>query len=219
LRRAARATGSRDSFGACNAAAPQQALRRWSLAMFMRVLLLAVALGLATTAAALEVAGVTLPEKSQVAGRELVLNGAGLRKRAIFKVYVGSLYLPQKAMAADAVLAQAPRRVRLDVLRDLSADQLIGALDEGLKANTTAAEYQSLATPLGEMAAIMKSFGQAKEGSVVTLDFIDGGTHIGLDGTERGTIAGEAFNAALTRIWVGEHPVQEDLKKAMLGGA
>jgi long-chain acyl-CoA synthetase len=187
--------------------------------MLMRAIVFAAALGLATTAAALEVAGVTLPDKAQVAGHELVLNGAGLRKRAIFKVYVGSLYLPKKATTTDAVLAQAPRRVQLDVLRDLSADQLIGALDEGLKANTTAAEYQALAVPLGEMAAIMKSFGQAKEGSVVTLDFVDGATHIGLDGTGRGTIAGEAFNAALTRIWVGEHPVQEDLKKAMLGGA
>jgi hypothetical protein len=187
--------------------------------MFMRAILFASALGLATAAPALEVAGVALPEKAQVAGRELVLNGAGLRKRAIFKVYVGSLYLPKKATTGEAVLAQAPRRVQLNVLRDLSADQLIGALDEGLKANTTAAEYQSLATQLGEMAAIMKSFGQAKEGSVVTLDFVDGATKIGLDGAERGTIAGEPFNAALIRIWVGEHPVQEDLKKAMLGGA
>jgi long-chain acyl-CoA synthetase len=187
--------------------------------MFIRAIFCAVALALATTAAALEVAGVALPDKAQVAGHELVLNGAGLRKRAIFKVYVGSLYLPKKATTADAVLSQAPRRVQLNVLRDLSADQLIGALDEGLKANTTAAEYQTLAAPLGEMAAIMKSFGQAKEGSVVTLDFVDGGTRIGLDGAERGTIAGEAFNAALTRIWVGEHPVQEDLKKAMLGSA
>jgi long-chain acyl-CoA synthetase len=187
--------------------------------MLMRAMLLAVALGLATAASAVEVAGVAVPDKAQVAGRELVLNGAGLRTRAIFKVYVGSLYLPKKATTSEAVLAQAPRRVQLNVLRDLSADQLIGALDDGLKANTTDEEYRSLATPLGEMAAIMKSFGQAKEGSVVTLDFIDGATHIGLDGKERGTIAGEAFNVALTRVWVGEHPVQEDLRKAMLGGA
>ena len=65
----------------------------------------------------------------------------------------------------------------------------------------------------------MKSFGEAKEGSVVTLDFVDGATKIGLNGAARGTIHGEAFNEALMRIWLGDHPVQADLKKAMLGGA
>jgi long-chain acyl-CoA synthetase len=96
---------------------------------------------------------------------------------------------------------------------------LIGALTDGLKANTTAAELQALAVQTGEMAAIMKAFGEAKEGGVVTLDFVDGATKIGLNGEMRGSIDGEAFNRALTRIWIGEHPVQDDLKKAMLGGA
>jgi hypothetical protein len=53
----------------------------------------------------------------------------------------------------------------------------------------------------------------------VTLDFVDGTTKVGLDGTERGSIQGTAFNEALMKIWIGEHPVQDDLKKAMLGGA
>ena len=65
----------------------------------------------------------------------------------------------------------------------------------------------------------MKSFGEAKEGSVVTLDFVDGATKVGLDGTVRGSIDGTAFNDALMKIWVGEHPAQDDLKKALLGGA
>jgi hypothetical protein len=40
-----------------------------------------------------------------------------------------------------------------------------------------------------------------------------------LDGKERGAIKGADFNRALTNIWLGGHPVQNDLKKAMLGGA
>ena len=46
---------------------------------------------------AAEVGGVRLDDKATVGGQELVLNGAGVRTRAIFKVYVGSLYLPAKA--------------------------------------------------------------------------------------------------------------------------
>jgi long-chain acyl-CoA synthetase len=169
-------------------------------------------------ASAREVGGVNLADTASVAGRELVLNGAGVRKRAIFSVYVGSLYVPEKATSAQAVLAKAPRRIQLNLLRNLSSDQLIDALMDGLKQNTTAAEMQAIAVQTGEMAAIMKSFGQAKEGSVVTLDFVDGATKIGLNGAEQGSIDGEAFNRALTRVWVGEHPVQEDLRRAMLGG-
>ena len=38
-------------------------------------------------------------------------------------------------------------------------------------------------------------------------------------GTEtKGTIPGEPFNRALMKVWLGDHPVQSDLKKAMLGG-
>ena len=177
------------------------------------------ALALATSAAAVDVEGVKIDDKTSVGGQELVLNGAGVRKRAIFKVYVGSLYVPAKAQTTQEVLAKGPRRIQLNVLRNLSSDQLIEALMDGLKQNLSPAEMQGIAVQSGEMAAIMKSFGQAKEGSVVTLDFIGASTVIGLDGTPRGTIEGAAFGDALTRIWVGEHPAQDDLKKAMLGGA
>jgi hypothetical protein len=177
------------------------------------------ALAIAASASALDVAGVRIDEHAKVGNQDLVLNGAGLRKKLIFDVYVGSLYLPKKAATADDVLAQSPRRIQLNVMRNLSADQLIGALDEGLTENTSAGELARLAVPRGELAAIMKAFGQAKEGSVVTLDFIDGATEIRLDGESRGRVDGATFNAALTRIWIGEHPVQADLRKAMLGGA
>ena len=187
--------------------------------MVVKAMAMIAALAAAASAVAVEVDGVRLADKATVGGEELVLNGAGTRKRAIFKVYVGSLYLPAKARSAQEVLAKSPRRVQLNVLRDLSADQLIGALTDGLKQNTTPAELSAITVQTGELAAIMKSFGEAKEGSVVTLDFVDGATKVGLDGTSRGSIDGAAFNEALMKIWVGEHPAQDDLKKAMLGGA
>jgi len=65
----------------------------------------------------------------------------------------------------------------------------------------------------------MKSFGEVKEGSVITLDYVDGATRIAQDGAARGTIPGEAFNRALLRIWLSDRPVQADLRRAMLGGA
>lgn len=172
----------------------------------------------AGAAPAAEVGGIKLEDKASVGGQALVLNGAGVRTRAIFKVYVGSLYLPAKANTPAAVLAKGPRRVQMNLLRTLSGDQLVDALVDGLKANTPEAELASIKAQTDQLVAIMKGFGEVKEGSVVTLDFVDGATRIGLDGQAKGSVPGEGFNQALTRIWIGDRPVQADLKKAMLGG-
>ena len=69
-----------------------------------------------------------------------------------------------------------------------------------------------------ELVATMKAFNDVKEKDVVTLDFVEGATKIGLNGAAKGSIAGEPFNRALTKIWLGDHPIQADLKRAMLGG-
>jgi len=172
---------------------------------------------LAGAALAAEVAGVKLDDKTSVGGKELVLNGAGVRTRAVFKVYVGSLYLPAKANSTASVLANGPRRVQLNLLRSLSADQLVDALVEGLKENTSDAEFAAIKPQTDQMIAIMKSFGEVKEGNVVTIDYMDGITRIALNGQAKGQVAGDPFNQALTRVWIGDKPVQSDLKKAMLG--
>jgi len=177
-------------------------------------------LGLLFTAVALaaEVGGVRLDDKVNVGGQELVLNGAGVRTRVVFKVYVASLYLPQKATDAQGALAKAPRRIQLNLLRMLSADQLVDALNEGLAENNTAAELAAVKAQVDQLATIMRSFKDVKEKDIVTLDFVDGATRVGLNGEPKGSIPGEPFNQALTRVWLGERPVQADLKKALLGG-
>jgi len=165
-----------------------------------------------------EVGGVKLADKVAVGGQDLVLNGAGIRTKAIFKVYVGSLYVPAKAPDAGAVLAKGPRRIQMNLLRNLSADDLVNALVDGLKEANTEQDVAAVKAQTDQMIQIMKAFGEVKEGNVVTLDFVDGATLIGFNGAAKGTIAGEPFNRALTKIWIGDKPIQSDLKKAMLGG-
>lgn len=186
--------------------------------MLRRFVVLAVAALVALPAWAAEVGGVKLDDKASVGGQELVLNGAGIRTRAIFKVYVGSLYVPAKTQDLAGVLAKAPRRVQLNLLRNLSPDQLVDALVDGLKENNSEAELAAIKAQTDQLVSIMKAFGEVKEGNVVTLDFVDGATKIGFNGVAKGSIAGEAFNQALIKVWLGDKPVQSDLKKAMLGG-
>jgi long-chain acyl-CoA synthetase len=173
----------------------------------------------AGVALAAEVGGVKLDDRVSVGGKELVLNGAGVRTRLVFKVYVGSLYVPQKATTPLAVLELAPRRVQLNLLRDLTAQQFVDSLTEGLQDNNPPEDLRTLKPQTDELVRIMQAIGQAKEGSVITLDYVDGATRITQDGATRGTIPGEPFNKALFRIWLGDRPAQADLKKAMLGGS
>jgi hypothetical protein len=186
--------------------------------MITKVAMVLVAFAFSVAAIAAEVGGVKLDDKVSVGGQELVLNGAGIRTKVVFKIYVASLYLPQKAADLQGVLAKGPRRIQMNLLRTLSADQLVDALVDGLNESNTPEQLAPVKPQTDQLVSIMKAFKEVKEKDIVTLEFVDGGTRIGWNGEAKGTIAGDAFNQALTRIWLGEKPVQADLKKAMLGG-
>jgi len=174
------------------------------------------------SAFAAEVEGVKLPDKMRVsdAGPELILNGAGVRTRVFFKVYVGALYLQKKENATDAVLADAgPKRVAMHLLRDLTAEQLFSALNDGLKNNHTPEQLAKLGPQLKQLEDVFNAVKAAKNGDVILLDYLPGaGTRVIVRGDDRGTIPGEEFNRALLRIWLGNQPADASLKKAMLGG-
>lgn len=177
----------------------------------------------AISAWAAEVGGVKVEEKSRFAeaGPELLLNGAGIRTKVFFKVYVGALYLTEKKTDAKAVLADAgPKRVAMHMLRDLSAQDLVAALNDGLNANHTEAELAPLAARIKEFTAIMTADKDIRTGGVILLDYIPGtGTRMTVNGAVKGTIPGDDFYRALLKIWLGDKPVDAGLKKAMLGGA
>lgn len=183
-------------------------------------LVLAALLPLAAVAA--EVGGVKLDDKTRIdaGGPELVLNGAGIRTRFVVKVYVAGLYLAEKkAAAADAIAVGGPKRVSITMLRDVGAQQFNEALVDGFRANNSAADVEKLKGPLDELSAIMNALGEAKKGNVIALDFAPGtGTRVLVDGAPKGKpIAGDDFYRGLLRIWLGDKPVDADLKKGMLG--
>jgi chalcone isomerase-like protein len=185
-----------------------------------KILLLALVLVVAE-ALAVEVAGVKVDERIKLGAGELVLNGAGLRTKAFFKVYVAGLYLAEKrTSAADVLALPGAKRISMRLTRDLSARQLADALDEGIRDNTPVGEQAALKGRLAELLAIMNALGSAKEGDVIALDWLpDSGTRVVLNGEAKGkAIAGEDFYRALLGIWLGDNPVSGGLKKALLGG-
>jgi hypothetical protein len=165
------------------------------------------------------VSGITLPDRVTVGGQSLVLNGAGTNMKLIFGIYVGSLYLPKKAGDLAGVLAHGPRRIQMNLLRDLTADQLVSAVQGGLNDNNSPAELATVKTSTDELIRILRAFNNAdvKAQDVLTMDYVDGVTRVALNGDARGVIPGRAFNNALTRIWLGDKPAHRGLKRAMLG--
>ena len=131
----------------------------------MRNLLVILALA-SFAASGAEVAGVRLDDKAQVESRDLVLNGAGLRKRVVFNVYVIGLYLPEKKTDTAAVLQLAgPKRAAIHMLRDVGAEQFTDALVEGLRENHSEGDYKALEPRVKELAGIFAATAAAKRPS------------------------------------------------------
>ncbi len=168
---------------------------------------------------AVEVAGVKMEDQVKVGANELVLNGAGVRTKVFVKVYVGALYVSQKANTPAALLdAASPRRMTMRMLRDIDADTLYGALRDGLKDNNSEAELAALKASTEQFAEIMKKIGNAKNGDTVAIDFTADGVAVSFNGEPRGKVAGGTFGKALLKVWLGDNPVDSSLKKALLGG-
>ena len=168
-----------------------------------------------------EVEGVKFEPTIQVGGQPLQLNGAGVRTRLMFKVYAAGLYVPQKANSAATLLGQkGPRRVAIGMLRNVDADTFVGSLNDGLKANLSEQQLAGFKAQIETLNANFKAVGEAKKGDQINFEFTpDAGTRIIVNGQPRGAaIAGESFFEAVLRVWIGDKPVDADLKKGLLGG-
>jgi hypothetical protein len=175
----------------------------------------------AVAAQVVEIEGVKFEPTVQVGGTALQLNGAGIRTRAVFKVYAAGLYVPQKANAAATLLAQkGPRRVAIGMLRNVDAESFASALNDGLKANLTEQQMAGFKAQVDALNANLKAVGEAKKGDLIHFEFTpEAGTRVLVNGQPRGTaIPGDDFFAAVLRIWIGDKPVDGGLKKALVGG-
>jgi len=166
-----------------------------------------------------EVAGVRLAERVRVAGQHLVLNGAGLRQFLFMKVYVAALYLPERHHDAHAILdGDMPRGLWLTLLRDISAEQNVEVLKVGLIDNNGPEVMHAIQADVERFLGYIRSLREVSAGTEIHLDYLVGvGTRVSVNGRLLGTVPGEAFNRALLRIWLGDAPVQANLKQALLG--
>lgn len=166
---------------------------------------------------ALEVADVKLNPSIQLAEEKLTLNGAGIRTKFFFKIYVGALYLPNKTNDARAIISSSTNKsiIMHFLYSEVSKEKLVDAWNEGFKANLTKSELTALTEKIN---SFNKLFVTVKKNDRIEINFRQNdGTEIRLNGKTLGKIAGLEFHQALLKIWLGKNPVTTDLKNALLG--
>ena len=172
-----------------------------------------------STVSAIEVAGVQIEENISITGVDgvLKLNGAAIRSKFFFDIYVGALYLTEKNNNAQSILQkpQANRVLMHFLYGEVSKEKLVNAWLDGFEENTSADIYKQLTSRL---TAFNKMFMTLHKGDVVLLDYIPStGTRVTIKGEVKGMIKGEDFNRALLSVWLGKSPVTDSLKEGMLG--
>ncbi len=167
--------------------------------------------------AARDVSGVRIDEQiNSEQGSQLILNGAGIRSKFFFKIYIGALYLEKGSRdAAKIIETDSVKRIVMHFLYDeVSKEKLVDGWNEGFENNTDSKQLAQLGERIKAFNAF---FDTVHAGDVIVLEYQPQiGTGVIIKGKRKGLIVGKDFNDALLRIWLGKDPVTTDLKKAML---
>jgi len=172
----------------------------------------------ASSAPAAECAGVTFVDAAKAGPSDVVLNGLGLRTATFLrvKVYVASLYLPQKTGDAAQILgADRPWRIEMRYLHDVGAKDIREGFDEGLKI-AAGPGFEALRPRVEQLNAQIKD---VKSGEYLAFTHYPAkGVAVDVNGAGGSTIAGGDFATALLANWVGPKTPNQTLRAGMLGG-
>jgi len=165
-----------------------------------------------------ECKGASFPEQMQSEGVTLKLNGLGLRQATFLKVnvYVAALYVAQTSTDANAILkSNAPKELVLHFVRDVGRADLSKGWDEGFE-NNAKSQLPALKERIEAFKGLMADIKTGQR-----LRFVSkpgAGTQVAVNGTVKGTIAGDDFARALFSIWLGSSPPNPEVKAGLLGG-
>jgi hypothetical protein len=171
-------------------------------------------------AAPVEISGVKLDDAIELHNAKLQLNGAGIRYKAIFKVYVAALYLGKKVATPEEVYAASgPKRMSITLLREIDSNELGKSFTKAFEENAPKTEMSKLIPGLLKMGQVFSDQKKMLAGESFTIDWIPGaGTVISVKGKPQGDAIKEVeFFNAMMRIWLGTKPADWKLKDELLG--
>lgn len=156
----------------------------------------------------------------QVQGTPLLLNGAGTRFKAIFKVYDLGLYTTKKVHTPEELIAlPGPKRLQFTALRDLPGTDLGRLFIKGMSENSSKELVQKHTLSATRLIDIFSGRSKMAAGETFAMEFIPGkGTTFYILGQPQGEPVGDAeFFSMVLKIWVGASPADHLLKAALLG--
>lgn len=159
--------------------------------------------------------GVSFNTELKLDGENLVINGAGLREKYFMDLYVAGLYMPKKTEDAKKVIYDdTEMAIHIKIISSsVTRERFIESVNEGFAASKHGSASKE------EIKKFVSFFNEPiKNGDKIYLDYIPGkGVRVTKNGEVKGTIPGLDFKKALFGIWFGTPPVQESMKKEMLG--
>lgn len=163
--------------------------------------------------------GATLPAKLTQLKPDLILNGGGVRTKFFMKVYVSGLYLTEKNSDPKAIInADQPMAVRMHIISSiLTSANMTTAIQEGFDRSTG---YNT--KPIqAKIDILLKVFNKEpiKIGDVFDIYYVPKeGIKVFKNGILQGAaVPGMDIKRAIFGIWLCPDPVEEGLKKKMLG--
>ena len=161
---------------------------------------------------------VQFADKINVGSAPLVLNGLGVRTATIFnvEVYVAGLYIPEKSVDAEAIIAaNQPWRMMLKFVHDAPAPDVRDAFQKGFE-RVTGGNLGPLQERIDRLDARIVDI---REGEYLSLTYdpTTASTTIDLNGMS-GKIEGADFAVALLSMSLGPNPPNPGLKAGLLGG-
>jgi hypothetical protein len=188
----------------------------------IRAILCAATLCLAAHASAqtTKVGKASFDNSIELGNKTLNLNGAGIRYKAVFRVYAAGLYLQKKTNSVEEVLADTgPRRIRVSMFQDIDANKLGKLFTEGMEKNTERDEFIKALPGTIKMAELFAAKRELKTGDTFNVDYIPGvGTTITVNSDAPSPpIKEPEFFTVLLKIWLGKSPADNSLKSALLG--
>lgn len=166
---------------------------------------------------ALTVDSINFDDKATVDGKELILNGVGIRKATFLriKVYYGGLYIAQKTDVAHKFLTTTdPKQIVMHFVRDVGTKDLKKAYSEGFEsANKASPNYKELLPKLEQFEALLVDVVKTDR-MIVT--FHSDGVTLTTKGKTSAKIPGADFSQALLNVWF-VNPLDENLSNGLLG--
>lgn len=173
---------------------------------------------LSLSVSAVELGGITMPDTLQVDKQMLVLNGAGIRSKFVFDLYVAGLYLGAKETdAAKIISSTEPMAMRLHVISSKITSKKMAKATRGGFKKATDGNIEPIAA---EIEQFLEAFNDKIEvGDIFVFVVSDRGVLISKNKVQQRTIASQYFKQALFGIWLSDKPVKVQLKKALLGAS